>query len=119
MKGFGLAVLVCASMALSAGTASALGPVTLGVGGGVNVPVGATGEGFDNGFNVRGIVGFTPPAIPFGLRGALGYEKMDLASAIPGITGSADILSGVAGIKLGLGAPGPVRPYITAGLGAF
>jgi opacity protein-like surface antigen len=118
MKGIGLAVLVCALAFVPAGTAGAVGPVTLGFGGGVNVPVGDAGDGFDNGFNVRGIVGFQPPALPFGVRGALGYEAMDLASTVPGVSGSASILSGIAGMKFSLGT-GPIKPYLTAGLGAF
>ena len=114
-----LAAFLGAALCGSAVSAQAAGPVTFGIGGGFNVPVGDSDEAFDNGFNVRGLVGFHPPAMPFALRGALGYEKMDLASALPGIAGDASILSGLAGMKLNLMSAGPIKPYVTASLGAF
>ncbi len=62
------------------------------------------------------------PGMP--LRFNLGYQRFDLAQAIGAATtptiegGSTRILSGVAGTQLDM-LHGPVRPYITLGLGGF
>jgi opacity protein-like surface antigen len=90
----------------------------LGIGGGISLPVSDTKDAFKDGFHIRGILEVKPPMFPLGLRGALGYQKFDLSHAPAGTTGSGNILSGLGGITLGMWL-GPLRPYVTAGLGAF
>ena len=108
---------------LSASNAHALpGPagrmVELGIGGGVSLPVSHAKDALKDGYHIRGIVQIKPPLFPLGLRGALGYQKFDLEHAPLGTTGSGNILSGMGGITLGISL-GPIRPYVTASLGAF
>jgi opacity protein-like surface antigen len=92
--------------------------IQLGIGGGVSVPVGDAGDALKNGFHLRGIVKLKPPALPVGIRAALGYQKFDLDQAPVGTDATGNILSGLGGLSLGFPA-GPLRPYITASLGAF
>jgi hypothetical protein len=116
-------VAVLLSTALLAQAASAAGPLTLGVGGGITMPTNGTGDALQNGFHLRGLAELHLPALPVGLRGALGYQKMDVKDALQaaqGITnGQSQILSGLAGVTFPLMSTGPIRPYLTANLGAF
>jgi opacity protein-like surface antigen len=103
--------------------AHASGPLSFGLGGGVTMPTNGTGDVLKNGFHLRGLAEMHVPALPFGIRGALGYQKMDLKDALEvasGITGGqSQILSGLAGVTVPFMSSGPIRPYITASLGAF
>jgi opacity protein-like surface antigen len=118
------AVLVSVLVFASTASAQIPGPagkmVQFGLGGGVSVPVGNAQDALKEGFHVRGFMKVHPPALPFSLRGALGYQKFGLdASQLPvGTEGSGNILSGLGGISLGKSV-GPLRPYVTASLGAF
>lgn len=49
--------------------------------------------------------------MPFGLRGTVGYERMDLKSLAPGTSGHGSILSGLGDMTMGMSA-GPIRPYV-------
>ena len=99
--------------------------VRVGFGGGVSVPVSDAKDAFKDGVNGTGfvlvhILGGLPA-----LRFAFSYDRYKLKQA-GGITptsgedevGHSQILGGTAGIKLHL-LPGPVRPFVMAGLGAF
>jgi len=103
--------------------ASASAPVTFGLGGGITMPTNGTGDVLKNGFHLRGLAEMHVPALPFGLRGALGYQKMNVKDALQAASGftngQSQILSGLAGMTLPLMSTGPIRPYITASLGAF
>lgn len=109
---------------LLASTASAQIPgpagkmVQFGLGGGVSVPLGNAQDALKEGFHVRGFVKVKPPAFPVSLRGALGYQKFGLDQLPVGTEGSGNILSGLGGISIGKSV-GPLRPYVTASLGAF
>src|SRR5262249_14914111 len=79
---------VILSMALCARAASAgTGPVTFGLGGGITMPTNGTGDALKNGFHLRGLAEFHVPALPFGLRGALGYQKMNLQDIVQSAAG--------------------------------
>jgi hypothetical protein len=116
-------VLACCLLALSAPPAHALGPLSIGFGGGVTVPMGDAKDALKEGFHVRGILDAKLPVLPFGLRGALGFEKFsmqDLAAVSAAYTdGKSEVLSGLGGVTFSLLSVGPVRPYITASVGAF
>lgn len=120
---FALLVVPMVGLACLAPTASAGSPITLGLGGGITMPTNDTGDVLKNGFHLRGLAEFHVPALPFGLRGALGYQKMNVQDALQAATsmtnGQSQILSGLAGVTFPLMSSGPVRPYITASLGAF
>jgi hypothetical protein len=123
MKRFGFFVLaaICAVTMISL-PAQAAGPLSLGLGGGFTMPVGDSQDALKNGFHLRGIAEAHLPMVPLGLRAALGYQKLDLkdlASSAGYSNGQSSILSGLAGFTFSLISVGPVRPYVTASLGAF
>lgn len=99
--------------------------VRVGFGGGVTVPVSDARDAFKDGFNGTGFVlVHLTQGLP-ALRFAFSYDRFKL-KPISGVTpaagedeaGHSQILGGTAGIKLHL-IPGPVRPFVMAGLGAF
>jgi len=97
----------------------------IGFAGGVVVPTSDARNALKNGIQGQGflLVNLLPG---FPLRFNLGYQKFDLKSALAasglptGTTssGTTNILSGVAGAQINL-LSGPLRPYITAGVGGF
>jgi opacity protein-like surface antigen len=118
-----LAVPVLALAGLAPAASAGTSPLNLGFGGGITMPTNGTGDVLKNGFHLRGLAEFHIPELPFALRGALGYQKMNVQDALQAATattnGESQILSGLAGVTFPLMSSGPVRPYITASLGAF
>lgn len=94
--------------------------VRVGVGGGVSVPTSNTADALKNGVNGQAYL-LLDPGLGFPLRFNLGYQQFDFKEAILGGTtsGESQMLSGVAGLTIDLLSLGPLRPYLTAGLGAF
>lgn len=98
--------------------------VRVGFGGGVTVPVADARDAFKDGVNGTGFVLVRLGPLP-ALRFAFTYDRFKL-KPVGGVTptagedeaGHSQILGGTAGIKLHL-IPGPIRPYVMAGLGAF
>lgn len=96
--------------------------IQIGFGGGVTVPVSDARDAFKDGVNGIGFVQVHLPSLP-ALRFALTYDRFDLKSGfVPPPNGEdaghSSILGGTAGIKLHL-LPGPIKPFVEAGLGAF
>lgn len=122
MKRFMIATAVLAMLAPSSPVAGQLPSrlIRVGFGGGVSVPTSHAADALENGINGQAYV-LIDPGFGFPFRFNLGYQKFDFKeSANPLETdGESQILSGVAGINLNLLELGPIRPYVTAGLGAF
>jgi opacity protein-like surface antigen len=91
--------------------------VTFGIGGGVSVPVSDAKDAFKNGVNGQGFLGFN---LGF-LRPRVGFtfSRFDLDDAKVGVTGTSQVLAGLANLQLYLVQSGPIRPYIAAGVGAY
>jgi opacity protein-like surface antigen len=106
------------SLSLLQSVPAAARPVQIGFGGGMSVPVSNAKDAFKTGFHGQAMVKWKVPTMPFGLRGTLGYERLDLKELPTGVEGKSSILSGLGNVTLGISA-GPVKPYILAGLGAF
>jgi hypothetical protein len=93
--------------------------VRFGFGGGMSVPTRNAGDALNTGVNGQAYLlidtGVLPP-----LRFNLGYQRFKFSDALAGPTAEhSNILSGVGGFSMNLIRLGPVRTYITAGLGAF
>jgi opacity protein-like surface antigen len=98
--------------------------VQVGFGGGVTVPLSDARDAFKDGVNGTGFVLVHLPSLP-ALRFALSYDRFKLKpvgtltpSAGEDEPGHSQILGGTVGLKIHL-LPGPVRPFVMAGLGAF
>ncbi len=98
--------------------------VRIGAAGGLVVPTSNTRAALKQGVQAQAFLLVNlMPGMP--LRFNLGYQKFDLKQALTGATvpdaaapGSTEIVSGVAGVQRDL-LHGPVRPYVTVGLGGF
>jgi hypothetical protein len=99
----------------------------VGFGGGASVPMKRAADVLKRGVNGQAFVLINLPGLP-SIRLNLGYQKFDLKEALlaaatgtePGQTpGQSQMISGVAGTSINLFQLGPIRPYITAGVGAF
>jgi len=110
-----LLLLVSSSLA----SASPIKPITIGFGGGVSVPVSDAKDAFKSGWHGTGILKFRLPGMPFDLSGAFAYHRFKLDQSAVGFAGNGRILSGLGNATFNLPVPGPIKPYITAGLGAF
>lgn len=116
---FVMCVVALSLTVLYAASASAMGrPFQIGFGGGVSVPVSDAKSAFDNGFHGKAMIQFKPPVLPFSVGASFGYEKFDLKSLAPGSTGTGRILSALGNVNYEFPA-GPIKPYVTAGLGAY
>lgn len=98
---------------------SPLKPVTIGFGGGVSVPVNDAGDTMERGWHGTGIVKLNLPMMPVGLSGSFSYHRFSLDRQAVGFDGSGRILAGLANATVSLPLPGPIKPYITAGVGTF
>ena len=91
--------------------------LTLGVGGGTSIPTGNATSAIKTGINGQAYALIQLPGF-LAFRFNFGYQKFDYQNVLNAPTGSQEILSGVGGMQINL-LRGPVRPYITAGVGAF
>ena len=125
----GLTLLAAAAAPAAAQDVAATRSFTLGLRGGVSVPTGALAEegedggNADMGFNVGGFIGFTPAAIPFGLRAELSYDRfgIDVGELPPGadFDGDWSILSGTLNAILAVPTQSGIRPYVIGGVGMY
>jgi len=113
-----LAALVSTSVPASAQLGLAQRFVTVGVGGGMSVPVNDAGAGFNNGFHMQGFARLNTPSLPVMPRFDLNFSKFNLNDALA-VPGTSQILSGLANLQMTVLPLGPVRPYIIAGVGAY
>ena len=114
-----LIVLGCVPLAASAQVGLVHHFVTVGVGGGMSVPVSDTGDAFRNGFNLQGFARLNVPKLPEMPRFDLDFSQFDLDEAQVGLPGTGQILAGLANLQLSVLPLGPVRPYVIAGVGAY
>jgi opacity protein-like surface antigen len=109
-----------AALACWAATASAIEkPFQFGFGGGATVPVGDAGDALKSGWHGTAIFRFNLPGSPIDIRGLASYRHFNLDPGTAGSDGSSKILSGLGNIAYKIPFAGPVKPYITAGIGAF
>jgi opacity protein-like surface antigen len=96
-----------------------LHPIEIGVGGGTTVPVSDAKDAFKNGWHASGILRLNLPMMPFGLQGNFTYNHFKLDEQNVGFAGSGRILSGIADARFRLPIPGPIQPYLLAGVGTY
>ena len=99
-------------------------PISIGIGGGVSVPVSDYKESFKNGFNGQGFVRLNLPGLPIAPRIDFTFQQLDLKDVQRDVGdpllsgGNSQILGGLANLTYGLGV-GAVRPYVLAGVGVY
>lgn len=118
---FGAAAL---ALVLSASAAQAQRPMSFGVALGASMPTGDAGEFLKTGYHVMGTLGFSPPALPVGVRidGTLNQFSGKTISTPFGPIDAGDfrILSLTANATFGMPmAASPISPYLIGGLGMY
>src|SRR5919204_3749064 len=97
-------------------------PISIGLGGGVSVPVSDYRDSFKNGFNGQGFIRFNLRGLPIAPRLDFTFQKLNIKESQlsgTGFTGGkSQIMSGLGNLTYSLGV-GPIRPYILAGLGVY
>ena len=106
-------------LAASVASSSPLKPITIGFGGGVSVPVSDTKNAFKSGWHGTGIVELNLPMMPVGLSGSFSYHRFSLDKQSVGFDGSGRILAGLANATMSFPIPGPIKPYLIAGIGTY
>lgn len=115
-----VAISAAIALSLSASIASAQrrqSILSIGFGGGTVIPVGAAKDDFKSGVTGQGFLLVHLGPLP-ALRFNLSFQRFDYKQALGIPDAHANILAGTGGLQINL-LPGPVRPYITAGVGAF
>ncbi len=93
-------------------------PISVGVMGGLSLPIGDLGDGFDSGYNITGNVYFRPSASSLTFRGDVGYDSF--GAKVGGF--NLNVLSVTGNVMFPLGtvsAEGGIRPYVVAGGGLY
>lgn len=116
VAGLTLATVIVSSTAEAQQVANTR-PVSIGLAGGISLPMGDFGDAFKSGYIITGSVGFRPSAVPFGIRGEVGYQSHDLDGPDASLTtlyGTANAVFNFSG-----GAASGIAPYFIAGLGIY
>ena len=100
--------------------------VSVGVGGGVSVPLSDAKNSFKNGFNGQGFVKLNLGGFPLSPRLDFTFQSFDLKTAqttstgttLPSTSGTGKVLAGVANVQIPL-LHGRLQPYLVAGVGAY
>lgn len=122
-----------ARTAIAQGVTSAVSPITIGISGGVSVPMedlanGSGGfTGVNTGYNVTGSLGIGLPAMPFSLRADVAYngfgtKNLSFAQMVPqtGFNADARVLGFTANVIVPIHLPAPIaRPYLIGGVGEY
>jgi opacity protein-like surface antigen len=111
-----LSTLVAASVAAAAPAASAQfsNPISIGGAAGIAFPTSDLGEVTNTGYNVTLAVGFTPPALPIGLRFEGAYNQFGNQVG----DGNTNIAAFTANAVFALPAAG-FTPYVIGGAGLY
>lgn len=112
---FGLMASAAAAQTGSMATTAPAGP-SFGVFGGATIPIGDLSDGAKTGFNVGGLVNFTIPPFPLGLRADVSYQRLNLKN---GLDGNYSLFGGDLNALFTVPLEGTVTPYLTGGVGFY
>ena len=120
----GLTLAVALATPAHAQDAASTRAFTIGIAGGITMPMGDFGDAFDTGYNVMGSLGFRPATLPVGFSFDVAYHSLGFADGddeIPGAEdiGDARILSGTGNVVLNFTTAGGIRPYLIGGVGLY
>lgn len=103
--------------------ASAQGPLSLGAGAGLAMPVGDFGDATNPGFRALGTLAVHVPLVPIGARLDLAYDRFPFQAAPLGAAGSSTgaqtIVSATANVVLHMPGATPIGWYAIGGAGPY
>lgn len=118
----GLATAAFGVMASTAAAQNTMGGgvgggfVGFGVLGGANFPISDLGNGVNTGFNVGGLLDFSVPVFPVGLRADVTYNQFSLKGPVPGkFKAIGGDLNALIKVPMDVG----FSPYLTGGVGFY
>jgi hypothetical protein len=109
---------VAVMVIMSAGVAEAQSPIRFGIAGGLSVPTGDAGDGFENGFHGQVMLGFGMMMLPVKLRADLSYHSFGGKDGTFFEGADQRVISGALNANIGMGGIG-VKPYLSGGLGVY
>ncbi len=117
-------ILASTSRAQMAAHSTAGNGLHFGVVGGVTIPSGDFGDGVNAGYHVGGLIDFSLPMVPFGLRADVLYHRNNVKSSLLQGTDAkahSSLLGGTLNglFILPLSSATGIRPYLTAGVGLY
>ena len=113
----GLATLLMAPAALQAQNTRT---VSVGVSGGLSLPMGDLGDGADAGYNVTGHIYFKPSTMKFALRGDVSYDSWKSKASSSLVDASRNSMGFTGNGVLYMGeSTAAMRPYLLAGGGMY
>lgn len=114
LRVIGLAALVALPAMASAQEGR---PVSFGVSGGLSLPVGDLGDGFDAGYNITGHIAYKPASFAnLSFRGDVSFDRFG-AKDVDDVNYRALGVSANAVYAFPQTTPGVVRPYVLGGVG--
>ena len=108
-----------ASMAAAQGAVMSSHPVAFGVVGGATLPTGTLGDIAKTGWHAGGVVEFSVPMIPVGLKADVMYHGLGEKNDQIGVKTS--LITGTVNgmFMVPMSSMGTVKPYVIAGVGAY
>jgi hypothetical protein len=117
MKIVGLGVLLAMPVAVQAQTTRS---VSVGVSGGLSLPMGDLGDAVESGYNVTGHLYYVPTTMKLGFRGDVGYDKWEGKGASATVDAKLGILSFTGNGLYTFGeSTSAMRPYLLFGGGIY
>ena len=112
----GLALLAVGAQ-LGARAASAQTPIQFGLGAGLSIPTGTTGDGLKTGWHATGLVRFSPASSPVGFQIDASYRQL----GFDGGGGKDQIIDGTANAvySFAVAKETQFRPYLIGGVGMY
>ncbi len=97
-------------------------PISVGVMGGLSLPMGDLADGVESGYNITGNIYLKPAASRFSFRGDVGYESFGGKASNSVVGFDLNVLSVTGNILFPLSsttAEGSIRPYLIGGGGLY
>lgn len=115
-------VLGCAAAATTVraqGTMQPASPVSFGVSAGLALPMGDFGDAVKTGFNINGLVHYTPATLPITFRGELLFQRFGAKDNVAGAGGSSQVIAVVPSVVYDFTTQSNVKPYLLGGVGVY
>lgn len=112
-----VSVVLAAVITIALGTTAAQAQVSLGVGGGVSIPLGDFGDAAKTGWNGLASIGYDLPS-GLGVRGDFYYGQHSFEGTIPsGVSAKWKIAGGLGNLLYSFGGAASAHPYIIGSIG--